>query len=248
MSTTSTTSQESPDPKPLVVLVHGAWHGAWCWAALQACLDERGIPSLAIDLPGHGASVLPLGDLHGDAAHVAQVLSTLQRDVVLVGHSYGGAVITQAALTSGRVTHLVYLTAFALEADESVISLLGSLPPVEVALASAMVQLDNGTSVLDPVSCRAALYAGCTDAVADAAVARLGPQPSATFLQAATGSPRPGVPSTYVCCELDQAISIRHQRAMAERCDHVVALETDHSPFISMPEATADIIESVYPS
>jgi pimeloyl-ACP methyl ester carboxylesterase len=50
-----------------VVLVHGAWHGAWCWAALQAELENRGIASLAVDLPGHGASNEPFTDLHGDA-------------------------------------------------------------------------------------------------------------------------------------------------------------------------------------
>ena len=97
----------STDQPPLVLLIHGAWHGAWCWAPLQAQLDERGIASMAIDLPGHGASLLPLGDLHGDAAHVADVVSALDRRVILVGHSYGGAVITEAAVASERVAHLV---------------------------------------------------------------------------------------------------------------------------------------------
>ena len=71
-----------------VVLVHGAWHGAWCWSALQAELDQRGIASIAVDLPGHGASTAPLGDLHGDAAAVAAVVDRIDGDVVLVGHSY----------------------------------------------------------------------------------------------------------------------------------------------------------------
>ena len=100
---------------PLVVLVHGAWHGAWCFAALQAELDSRGIPSLAVDLPGHGASTAPLGDLHGDAAALTEVLRTVRGPVVLVGHSYGGAVISQAAIPS-NVVHLVYLAAFVLDA------------------------------------------------------------------------------------------------------------------------------------
>ncbi len=81
---------------PLVVLVHGAWHGAWCWAAVQAELDGRGLASLAVDLPGHGASTLPFTDLAGDAAHVADVVARAARPVVLVGHSYGGAVIGEA--------------------------------------------------------------------------------------------------------------------------------------------------------
>ena len=71
--------------QPTVVLVHGAWHGAWCYASLQHALDELGIPSYAVDLPGHGASLLPPTDLLGDAAHVAAVLDRIDGPVVLVG-------------------------------------------------------------------------------------------------------------------------------------------------------------------
>jgi pimeloyl-ACP methyl ester carboxylesterase len=81
---------------PPVVLVHGAWHGAWCWGAVQAELDARGVPTLAVDVPGHGASTLPFTDLAGDAAHVANIVARAARPVVLVGHSYGGAVIGEA--------------------------------------------------------------------------------------------------------------------------------------------------------
>ncbi len=235
----------STDQSPLVLLIHGAWHGAWCWAPLQAQLDERGIASMAIDLPGHGASLLPLGDLHGDAAHVADVVSALDRRVILVGHSYGGAVITEAAVASEWVAHLVYLTAFALDTGESVLSLLGSLPLAPVGLSAAMVPRDDGTIVLQPDLCPEALYGKCSPGAVAAAIARLCPQPAATFTQKVTGSPRDTIGSTYVCCELDDAISITHQRAMAARCDTVVSLATDHSPFTSMPDATADILAGV---
>jgi pimeloyl-ACP methyl ester carboxylesterase len=217
------------DPTPLVVLVHGAWHGAWCWSALQSRLDDRGIPSLAIDLPGHGASTLPLGDLHGDAQHVADVIDRWRRPVVLVGHSYGGAVITEAALRTRHVQHLVYLTAFALEAGEGIVPMLSTLPRHEVALSAAMRPQDDGTSLLDPA----------------AAVARLSPQPMVTFVQPVTGNPRPEMPSTFVVCTLDQAIHPEHQRLLAQRCTHVATLETDHSPFVSAPDATADLIADV---
>ena len=68
---------------PIVVLVHGAWHGAWCWAALQTELDYRGIASLAIDLPGHGASTAPFTDLAGDAAAVTALCRQIDRPIVL---------------------------------------------------------------------------------------------------------------------------------------------------------------------
>ncbi len=237
---TSDTSDTSEHP--LVVLVHGAWHGAWCYAALQERLDRRGIASLAVDLPGHGASTLPLGDLHGDAQHVADVIEAWGRPVVLVGHSYGGAVITEAAVRTAHVRHLVYLAAFAPLAGDGVMSTLGSLERRAVALGAAMRMRDDGTSVLDPELAAPALYGSCPPEVAAASLPRLSPQPMATFGQPVTGDPRATIPSTFVVCTLDQAVHPDHQVAMAARCTSVVTLETDHSPFASMPDATADVI------
>jgi pimeloyl-ACP methyl ester carboxylesterase len=74
------------------VLVHGAWHGAWCWERAAVALAADGINAVAIDLPGHGNDPGPMGDLHGDAAHAAAVLDALGGPVVLAGHAYGGAV------------------------------------------------------------------------------------------------------------------------------------------------------------
>ena len=231
-------------PRP-VVLVHGAWHGAWCWATLQAELDRRGVPSYALDLPGHGASTLPLTDMYGDAQFVADTLAALDTEVVLVGHSYGGTVITEAASRAGGITHLVYLTAFALDADESLLGFLASAPRLEVLLGSAVIPHDDGTSTLDPTLAPAALYGRCPEAAVRAALPRLSPQSMVGFAQPVTGSPRSAVPSTYVECTLDEAIHIEHQRAMSPRCDTVVTFATDHSPFISMVAETADLLQAI---
>lgn len=232
-----------------VVLVHGAWHGAWCWAALQAELENRGIASLAVDLPGHGTSTAAFTDLHGDAAIVVELLQHLAsrgvQDPVLVGHSYGGAVITEAASRFDRIDHLVYVAAFALDQGESVISALGSFGRVSNALDSAVIQHDDGTSTIDPTRAKDAFYGSCSDAVARAAVARLCPQPAATVMQPTTGSPRDRITSTYVICERDQAVAVEHQRVMASRCTTTVSLDTDHSPFASMVTETADLIERI---
>ena len=231
-------------PKP-VVLVHGAWHGAWCWAGLQNALDELGVASLAVDLPGHGASTQPLSDLYGDAQQVAAVLSGLGTPAILVGHSYGGAVITEAASHFGDVAHLVYLTAFALEQGESIMSLLTSQPPAEVALSNAIIPRDDGSSVIDPSQAIASFYGECSPTVAAAAIARLSPQPMITFTDGITGSPRSTIASTYVRCLRDQAIHITHQDAMAVRCNDVHTLDTDHSPFASRSAETASIIHTL---
>ena len=233
-----------PPVSPLVVLVHGAWHGAWCWATLQAELDRRGIPSLAIDLPGHGASVEPLADLTTDAAAVSALLATVDRPVVLVGHSYGGAVISEATTAYGNVIHLVFLAAYVLDVGESVIGLSGSMPEAHTALGAAMVVAD-GSSTIDPQQAHAALYNRCDPMVTTANVARLCPQPFATFTQPATGAAWRHISSTYVRCLDDQAVALTHQDFMAARCTTVETLDTDHSPFSSMPVETAEIIARI---
>jgi pimeloyl-ACP methyl ester carboxylesterase len=217
-----------------VVLVHGAWHGAWCWATFQAELDRRGITSYAIDLPGHGTSLEPLGGLGHDAAHLAATLDHLDlTDAVLVGHSYGGAVITQAAAGRSDLAHLIYVTAFALNAGESVMGALRSLDPHDVDLGAAMQFHRDGTSTLDPQLAVAAL------------LPRLSPQPGATMTEDVTGTPRDAITSTYVRCLQDRAIHPAHQAVFAARCTTQIDLDTDHSPFVSMPVALADIVEPI---
>lgn len=226
--------------EPLVLLVHGAWHGAWCWAALQADLDAHGIPSLAVDLPGHGASTLPLSDLYGDAQHVVDVATTLDRPVLLVGHSYGGSVISEAAAKIPRATGLVFVAAFVLNAGESTSGMAAALPR-RVALNDAMRQRDDGTLVLHPAAVPA-LYAQCPPPASAAAVARLGPQPLATFTQESRNGCPSDLPSTYVLCLRDEAIHPDVQRLMAQRCRTVVEIDTDHSPFLSATRETAEAI------
>ena len=237
------------DSPRLVVLVHGAWHGAWCFSALQAELDRRGIPSLAVDLPGHGASAQPLGDFYGDARGVVAVLAALRErgndHVVLVGHSYGGAVITEVASIDLAIGHLVYLAAFVPPVGQSVMSQLMGLPRHDTTLGAAMIALDEANTVVDPTRAKQAFYGNCADSIVAASVVRLSPQPTVTMTQAVTGSPLGTIASTYVLCRQDQAVHPEHQKAIAELCDSVVILDTDHSPFASMVVETADILERI---
>lgn len=96
-----------------VVLVHGAWHGGWCWEPVVDLLAAQGIPAIALDLPGHGTSSAPRTDLHGHGNAIRDTIDTIDAidgPVILVGHSYGGAAITDAgtpALVPGFVARLV---------------------------------------------------------------------------------------------------------------------------------------------
>lgn len=232
-------------PRP-IVLVHGAFHGAWCWAALQSELDRRGVPSYAVDLPGHGVSTEPLTDMHGDAAAVAAVVDRLGGDVVLVGHSYGGTVIGQAA-DPAKVAHLVFLTALVVEAGENSTALMATFPPPVFAgppPARLFLRRDDGTVVGNPESAVPVFYNDCPAAAAAAAVARLCPQKAVTFKQDATRAAWKDIPSTYVRCTNDMAISLAAQDLLVERLPNpaVATLVADHSPFIGTPSALADIL------
>ena len=233
--------------------MHGAWHGAWCWAALQAELDRRGVPSYAIDLPGHGASPLGPSDLYGDAAHVAEAIERItdrnDTEIVLVGHSYGGAVISQATAAApsaaAHLAHLVYLTAFCLDEGEAVLSKARSMPAVHTELGSGAMQFlpDGGGSTILAERASGAFYGCCAAGPAAASVARLCVQPLATFTQPVTVTPWQTIPSTYVRCLRDEAIHISHQDLMAVHCSATTTIDTDHSPFLSAVAETADILE-----
>lgn len=231
-----------------VVLVHGAWHGAWVWAIMQAELDALGVPSYAIDLPGHGVSDQPLGDLHGDAAYVAAAIDRLGTDVVLVGHSYGGAVIGEAALRTDHVRELVFFSAFVLDEGESLAKYplfegVAEEPPTLIGAARS--RTDHGTLVLDPQTAIPAIYGDARPAVAQAFVARLNEQPIATFTQPATGAGWKRAHSTFVRCLRDRAIALNHQDLMAARCDDVVTMDSDHSPALTNPQPCAALVAQI---
>ncbi len=231
-----------------VVLVHGAWHGAWCWEPVAALLTDRHVRATAVDLPGHGADLGGLGDLHGDAERVRSVLDGFDEDVVLVGHSYGGVVITEAGVHP-RVSHLVYLASFNLDEGESAMS--AAMAESEAAaidhagrpdaLASVRVA-EDGTSSIDPDGARILFYNDCPDDVADWAVARLGLQPMATLSQAPQAVAWRQRPSTYAVCLADNIVHPALQQILARRADHVVEWPTGHSPFLSRPDLVADLL------
>src|SRR5216683_1848667 len=230
-----------------VVLVHGAWHGAWCWERVVAGLTAAGVSSVAVDLPGHGADPGPFSDLHGDAARVRRMLDTVTGPVVLVGHSYGGAVITEAG-DHPVVTDLVYLAALALDAGET----CGSAAADEAAavvdhtgrpdLGAGFIPGADGTVTLDPHVAAATLYNDCDPDTVTWALARLGPQPLITMQQAPTAVAWRTRPSTYVVCGNDMAIHPGLQRLLAKRTLTSLEWDAGHSPFLSRPDLVTELL------
>jgi pimeloyl-ACP methyl ester carboxylesterase len=234
-----------------VVLVHGAWHGGWCWERVTDLLAEAGVPALAIDLPGHGADTGALSDLHGDADRVRQILDSLTGPVVLVGHSYGGAVITDAGMHPG-VAHLVYLAALALDEDETCSAAAVAEAQEERIshdgrpdVGAGFIPGPGDTVTLDAAVARACLYHDCDSATADWALARLGPQPLSSLQQPPRAVAWRSRPSTFVVCSDDQASHPGLQRIFARRCAEALEWDIGHSPFLSRPALVADLLERV---
>ncbi len=223
-----------------VVLVHGAWHGAWCWQPVVDRLTDAAVPVVAVDLPGHGDDPRPLTDLHGHGDAVRGALDDIEGPVLLVGHSFGGAAITDAG-THPAVRHLVFVAAFPLDAHETVMA-NDAEGGAGTVLEQAIRFEADGTITVDPELAVEAFYADCDPVAADGFVARLGPEHSAGFGQ----SPRVVAwrerPSTYVLCTDDRAVLPALQRNLAARCDDVVEIDASHSPFASRPDEIAGIL------
>ena len=213
-----------------VVLVHGAWHGAWCWDRVVTELQNLGVSATAVELP--------LAGLAADIEATRPVIEAAGPASVVVGHSYGGKVISAAAAGLPTVARLIYLAAFLAEPDEDTFALMGGSK-----LTESLVISEHGTTV-DPAAAADVFYGDADPVTAAAMVARL-------RLMGVGASPPPGaepawrsIPTTYVVCGNDQAISAESQRMMATRAATVVEWPTDHSPFVTRPEAIAALIAS----
>jgi pimeloyl-ACP methyl ester carboxylesterase len=217
---------------PGAVLVHGLWHGAWCWDGVRAALAERGVDSLAVELP--------LTDLAADTAATREALDRFGRPAVLVGHSYGGAVVTGAG-THPLVRELVYVAAFQLDDGESVSRTRAGPGLPDTRLPEAM-RVSGDQVGVDPELAARLLYGDAAPDVATAATARLRPVGRALFRGVPEHVAWRTVPSTYVVCTADEAVHPALQRAMAGRATRTVEWPCGHSPAATRPDAVADLV------
>ena len=213
-----------------IVLIHGAWHGGWCFDQVAAPLRVFGFEVHAPDLPLTGAE--------DDVAAARSLVASLPGAVVL-GHSYGGVVITHACRDLD-VSRLVYLCAFMPDRGEDLAALRAAAPPTP-ALEGAMVVDEQGLRI-DPQRGPAAFYHDCPENLVTAAVARLRPMPGAVLPVLDKAPAWSEVPSTYVVCTDDRAIHRDQQRSFALRATDVVEWPTAHSPFFACPERLVDLL------
>jgi pimeloyl-ACP methyl ester carboxylesterase len=231
------------------VLVHGAWHGGWCWYKLVTRLEARGHRVLAPDLPGHGVdrSLARAATYSDYVSRITDILDAESDPVVLVGHSMGGAIVTGAAeALPEKVQQLVYLCAFLAPSGLSMFE--GAAAGRSAAAAEIVPAADGQSTLFKPDALRSFLYADCPDE--DIALARLclAPQSIEPMTAPIVWTPeRAGrIPRTYIACSEDRIKGgIEEQRAAIEQLPgtEFIALNASHSPFFSIPDELADTLE-----
>lgn len=233
------------------MLIHGAWHGAWCWEHLEQELRARHHGVSVLDLPGHGDDATPRDqvDMATYAERVALWVHELDRPVELVGHSMGGAIITAVAeQIPAFLTGVTYLCAFMPRNGESLAQL--GAEDHDSGLAGAMHSgPEPNTVVVTEDTAREVFYHDCASDDVEQAIARLVPQPVAPFgAPIHTTEENFGrVPRAYILCREDRVITAPMQERMIERlpCSPVIELATGHSPFYADPVALADALEQI---
>ena len=240
----STASGHSTAPKPTVVLVHGAFADSSGFDAVIDRLRRDGYPVRA--------APNPLVDLQFDAATVRGFLDSIKGPKILVGHSYGGAVITQAASGDPDVKALVYLAALAPDRGEVLSDLLKkpvAHPIAPLPLVSVNVTQPDGTKradlYLDPSKFRARFAADLPRGVAADLAATQRPLSAAAFTSTLTVEPAwKTIPSWYLVSGQDNGMSPDLERFQADRMHaHTSQIDSSHAVYISHPKAVADLIE-----
>ena len=233
------------------VLVHGGWNGGWCWEKVVPLLEEAGHLAQAPDLPGSGDDPTPIPEvsLQGYADRISEVLDAQPEPVVLVGHSSGGTVISQAAEhRPEKVKLLVYLAAFLLRDGESLFE-VGENETGSLVLPNLVVSEDGASATIREDVVVEALIHDCSEEDAERAKRRFAPQalaPFATPLSLTEGN-FGRVPRAYIETLQDRAISPSFQEYMYGRqpCREVLTMDTSHSPFFAAPEELAGHLESL---
>jgi pimeloyl-ACP methyl ester carboxylesterase len=225
----------TPDDKPNIVLVHGAWADGSCWSAVIERLQAQGHTVTAPQFP--------MGALADDVARLRQVLGRQDGPTVVVGHSYGGQIMTALGTDAPNVTGLVYVAAFGLDEGESIGALLAQGPPTP---AIAHLDIDEQGYAWLPEDDFVAHFAGDVDPV-KAKVMHAVQQPLAgSALEETMGAPAwKSLPSWYLVAANDEAIPPDAERQFAARMEATtVEVPASHVAMVSRPGDVTELIQS----
>jgi pimeloyl-ACP methyl ester carboxylesterase len=253
LAASASAHQSAPAPKPSVVLVNGAWASSADWNGVVKRLQAEGYP---VSAPPTG-----LRSLSDDSAYLASYLKTIKGPIVLVGQSYGGSVITNAATGNTNVKALVYVSAFAPDKGESAMTLTAKFPGTHIttdptpgalptALSPVPFTLADGTSGLD-LYAKAENYRDVflSNQVSEKTAAGLAATQSPITLKALgdeqTAAPAwKTIPSWYLVSKNDHLIPAATERFMAARAHaHTIEANTPHAAEVTNPGTVTHLIE-----
>ena len=228
--------------KPTIVLVHGGWADSSGWNSEVSALQQRGYPVIA---PAN-----PLRGLASDAAYLRSILQTIDGPIVLVGHSYGGAVITNAAVGVPQVKALVYIAAFAPDQGESLLQLVTKNPGSEIGPQTLLRRRyplpggGEGTDLyLTQHGFQTAFAADVPKRIADQMWATQRPFSEEAFASPSGEPAWKTIPSWYLVASQDRAIPPATERFMADRANaRVSEVKASHVPMVSEPAETTRVI------
>jgi pimeloyl-ACP methyl ester carboxylesterase len=238
------------------LLIHGGFHGAWCWRDLIPQIERLGHEAIAIDLPGHGERRAEHSTL---ANRRDAIVSVMRRGDVLVGHSAGGFDITLAAdAASEKVGHLVYLAAGVPIEGHSLLEALGGAPASNAQTKDEIERLrdmvpnqalrptpDGSLEWVDKGLAKRSFYHDCDEALANWAFERLSPAPQQILTEPVT-LPRfwtAALPRSYIVCLKDRVLPFAKALAFAGRLGVMpLYLDSSHSPFFSRPAELAAVL------
>lgn len=219
--------------RPSVVLVHGAWADGTGWQEVIKRLESDGYAVTAVQNP--------LFSLANDVATTKRVIDAQTGPVIVVGHSYGGAVISGAAAGNPNVKALVYIAAFALDVGETGFDLLTQYP---TALGTALVPDAAGFLYIDRAKFRTVFAADVDRTTAGVMAATQKPVFNGIFGETVTAAAWKTIPSWYMVATEDQALSPDMERFLAQRMNATtVEIKSSHVPFISHPQEVVKLIK-----
>jgi pimeloyl-ACP methyl ester carboxylesterase len=226
--------------RPRIILVHGAWVGAWEFDPLVQVLRERGWEVDALDLPSTGSTESMLQD----SSTITAAIDHADGPVVLVGHSYGGVPVTEAG-DHPAVERIVYVAAFALDAGESVItSMGGSLPGVWGISDDQLTLGRNRDERVDMIA--ADMPPGVPREASERLADLFRPQSLASFGNAVSSVAWRVKPATYILTENDAVVPPAFQESLAVRSGaEIVRIPHGHAPFQEDPAGFADLLERI---
>jgi pimeloyl-ACP methyl ester carboxylesterase len=235
-------TQSTPSSPLTVVLVHGAFADSSSWAGVIERLHAKGVKVIA--------AANPLRSLKGDSEYVASVVDEVSGPVLLVGHSYGGAVITNAATGRSNIVGLVYVAAFAPDEGEVLLEVTGTSKDsvLGAALVPHQVTIDGAAATeftIDPAKARDAFAADLSDTQADVVGTIQRPTNAAAFTDPSGPPAWKSLPCWAVVATADRAAGTDLVRAHAERAGaDITEADGSHVIMLSKPDVVIEVIES----